>query len=518
MDTRFIGKSNHLYYRGKHNKYYLVNTKVIDNKITFYYEYNGTPRYLKHMVGGKNGYSKTLTTPRGIATTNEVFDNHYKMSKQIGKGASGDVFEGIQLRTGKKVAIKRMTKELLDPLSKDKVRNEVKMLILLGKTQDSGKSKCDKHHIICYHDFFEDDTYYYIVIEYLKESLTDLMNRKNIKEDTNGLLERINTTIDAFYKEKLATLTSKIAILQKQISDENIVMPILVTQSVPIKTPILGSEQVATSISAATDVSNVVTPDKVSTGIAEGAATVAGTATAIVSTATAPVVAKPSVNQHKKDALKKVKTATTAEQQKLLSVVSTVKKNVDLGFNKIYECSLNKALIRKIVNALCNAIDYMHSLNVAHQDLKPDNIMLTENCEIKIIDFDTSCDQKECPIGSTFMYKSPEIDKQEIIRQKNTTLDVIKRNDIWAYCMIILVMILGYDFVYDTIVPTVASGFYDGYIQLLPMLYTKLPTTDQYYLVTRYIVNEVLIKFANPTKVPSLDTIHKQIISMLPLP
>lgn len=83
------------------------------------------------------------------------------------------------------------------------------------------------------------------------------------------------------------------------------------------------------------------------------------------------------------------------------------------------EGSMSEARAQNIVAEICDAMHYMHSLQVIHRDLKPENIMLTHNGNhVKIIDFgladsDTHTIFKQ-PAG-TRRYASPElIDGQKI--------------------------------------------------------------------------------------------------------
>lgn len=55
----------------------------------------------------------------------------------------------------------------------------------------------------------------------------------------------------------------------------------------------------------------------------------------------------------------------------------------------------------------------MHDLGVVHKDLKPDNIMLTENSEIKIVDFGFSTvlapGELATSLCGSLAYSAPEI-------------------------------------------------------------------------------------------------------------
>lgn len=74
---------------------------------------------------------------------------------------------------------------------------------------------------------------------------------------------------------------------------------------------------------------------------------------------------------------------------------------------------LSSAVTRKIFAELCDALHYMHSLQVVHRDIKPENIMLTHNGHnVKLIDFGLSCIDSQTlfkqPAG-TRRYASPEL-------------------------------------------------------------------------------------------------------------
>ena len=67
---------------------------------------------------------------------------------------------------------------------------------------------------------------------------------------------------------------------------------------------------------------------------------------------------------------------------------------------------------KQIMYLLLEGVNYLHQNNIAHNDLKPMNIMVTNSGEIKIVDFGQA---ENCQVktnffhyGGTDMYKSPE--------------------------------------------------------------------------------------------------------------
>src|SRR5262249_13678204 len=46
-----------------------------------------------------------------------------------------------------------------------------------------------------------------------------------------------------------------------------------------------------------------------------------------------------------------------------------------------------------VAGQICDALVYMHSQGVVHRDLKPENILLTDNGQVKIMDFGIALDE-----------------------------------------------------------------------------------------------------------------------------
>ena len=90
--------------------------------------------------------------------------------------------------------------------------------------------------------------------------------------------------------------------------------------------------------------------------------------------------------------------------------------------------------VRTIGIQIISAIKYLHSQNIVHHDIKPDNIIINKNIDkIKLIDFGLSAKvfdytRKVNRIGGNIRYMSPE-------QIKNV---VSKKSDIWSFGCVML--------------------------------------------------------------------------------
>jgi serine/threonine protein kinase len=95
--------------------------------------------------------------------TNIIVGNKYKLLQQIGSGSFGSIFEGINIRTNEKVAIK------MEPISDELklLKHESNIYRILSSVDGIPKIKW----------YGKDETNYYMVINLFGKSLQDLLDR-----------------------------------------------------------------------------------------------------------------------------------------------------------------------------------------------------------------------------------------------------------------------------------------------------------------------------------------------------
>lgn len=101
--------------------------------------------------------------------------------------------------------------------------------------------------------------------------------------------------------------------------------------------------------------------------------------------------------------------------------------------------NLSDNLRRKIAYQIGQSIQDLHSQNVSHYDIKPDNILIDSLNGIKISDFGISLiltdDNREMSVGGTPMYAAPEV----LANLPNKTV----QSDIWSFGVLIFWIFFG---------------------------------------------------------------------------
>lgn len=115
------------------------------------------------------------------------------------------------------------------------------------------------------------------------------------------------------------------------------------------------------------------------------------------------------------------------------------KNKMNIGYNNI--CGLFLQLIL--------GLKYIHSMGLAHRDIKPENIMLTNDGNIKYIDFGLSC-MKKCPTNApcnnicegkpgSLHYAPPEYATSSY----TASLELSQAHDIWSLGILMYVLANG---------------------------------------------------------------------------
>lgn len=121
-----------------------------------------------------------------------------------------------------------------------------------------------------------------------------------------------------------------------------------------------------------------------------------------------------------------------------------------LGKNTLYDIiennKLNEDDINKIILQIAEGLKYLHSKNILHCDIKLDNIMVDEEYNIKIIDFDLS---KICKSGE---YLSDDIfGTVEYIAPESYDIGIYSKcSDIWSFGIVVYnILTFNYPFDYS---------------------------------------------------------------------
>ena len=100
--------------------------------------------------------------------------------------------------------------------------------------------------------------------------------------------------------------------------------------------------------------------------------------------------------------------------------------------------TFNEQTAANYMKSLFQAINHCHAQNIVHRDIKPDNIMITQNDTVRLIDFGLSKASKTnknlTTVAGTPYYMAPEV------------LDgsYSKKADIWSLGVLLYTLVSGY--------------------------------------------------------------------------
>lgn len=128
------------------------------------------------------------------------------------------------------------------------------------------------------------------------------------------------------------------------------------------------------------------------------------------------------------------------ENRRNIHLVMEYGGDIDLKAKLDYQIKYSRKEIKSILRQIACALDYIHGLNIAHNDVKLENIVITKK-DVKLVDFGfarENCDKKITMICGTPNYMSPEL----LMREKHCA----KKSDVWAFGVLMFYTLSGKKF------------------------------------------------------------------------
>ena len=119
---------------------------------------------------------------------------------------------------------------------------------------------------------------------------------------------------------------------------------------------------------------------------------------------------------------------------------------IDFQKNLLSKNYLSESILCFLTYQILNGLKYIHMCKIAHFDLKPQNIIVDEYLNIKIIDFSISLDYKKIdsneiklPFRGTSFYMAPEVLKSDTINKND-----LNKVDLYSLGIILYYLAFGF--------------------------------------------------------------------------
>ncbi|KAJ3018505.1 UNVERIFIED_CONTAM: hypothetical protein HDU68_011125 [Siphonaria sp. JEL0065] len=345
---------------------------------------------------------------------NELFMEKYKLTSQLGIGGFGFVCGAVRRSDERGVAVKFIVKQRINSWFDDSELGKIPMEIHVLKSI---------HHpnVIKFLEYFEDKKYFYLVTELFgspwgKEGMHAQAKGENPTPNTpaTSIGSKVSSN-DAFKNTKIHKLSPSVVASASNSSNDS-----AHSRESNVSEPIVGNRGVKRTTSVDNQNQKRVTLDLHKDLHQDG------------------------------DLVRSVSTPNIALLRRIPSM-------------DLFECierndHLQNAMAQHVFRQIAQAVCYLHSHNIAHRDLKDENIVIDEFFNLKLIDFGSALIEDENTEGvqyhtqfrGTLQFAPPEVLSGFRYRAKSA--------DMWA-CGVLLYTILSGETPFSTVNQVIAEPF-----------------------------------------------------------
>eukprot|EP01095_Lingulamoeba_sp_RSL-Kostka_P004544 TRINITY_DN15779_c0_g1_i1.p1 TRINITY_DN15779_c0_g1~~TRINITY_DN15779_c0_g1_i1.p1 ORF type:complete len:347 (+),score=96.30 TRINITY_DN15779_c0_g1_i1:80-1120(+) len=167
------------------------------------------------------------------------------------------------------------------------------------------------------------------------------------------------------------------------------------------------------------------------------------------------------------------------------------------------DCRFSEEYTGKLFVQLVSAVKFLHSIFIIHNDIKPDNVLITDDGKVKLCDYGLSRkynkNQKQLAFPGTLQYASPESIQNQYIYGPEVDLWALGvtlyvfYTGLFPFCgdddCEIIESILEDDYVPNDNIPPEAVSLLDGLLDKNPETRFTIEQVEQHYIYKFYCGN-----------------------------